>query len=252
MRQFLDDLKQFAFDIFFPISCLFCNVQNSVLCQSCLYQLRHVDHQVCIMCRRASLDGITHASCRTPHSPDGLLSLFDYHDDRIAQAIIYGKYKFIPSIYKVLGNTMSEWLIKEQLASMYHDFLIVPLPLARSRKRWRGFNQAEILAHELSTALTIPAANMLARTRATKTQKDLNKDSRQKNIEGAFALASKAGRPWYHLFVETNTALPPDIKNKNIILVDDVITTGSTLREAVKVLKRNGAAKVWCITIARD
>ena len=76
---------------------------------------------------------------------------------------------------------------------------------------------------------------MLIRSKWTKTQKDLKKEARKENIEGVFKLKDGS-----------------NIENQNFILVDDVTTTGFTLLEATKILKRNGAKSVWCLTVARD
>jgi competence protein ComFC len=252
MHEFIKDIQTFVLDTVFPRTCILCGAGDTVLCGICLAVCKKVDYQMCVICQKPSLGGITHSSCKSPFAPDGILSVFNYHDDHISQAIIYGKYKFIPEIYTSLGSFLGAWIAREQLTEYFKDFVITPLPLSKSRKRWRGFNQAEILTEELSQTLGIPVVHALTRTRSTKTQKDLNKDSRQKNIEGAFSLTSKSTPPWYHRFIKTKPQVPPDIKQTNIILVDDVVTTGSTLKEAVKVLKRNAAGKVWCITIARD
>jgi len=178
--------------------------------------------------------GLTHPKCKTPHSPTVLISFFDYRDPKISKLIITGKYKFIPEIYEILGN-LAAGSLNETYQNMLQTFIIVPLPLAIWRKRWRGFNQAEILAKIFSEKLEVPLLGTLKRIRTTKVQKDLNREERIKNILGAFSLRSEV-----------------DIKNKKILLVDDVITTGVTLREATKVLKRNGAGDVWCLTLARD
>ncbi|MEK7097282.1 MAG: phosphoribosyltransferase family protein, partial [Patescibacteria group bacterium] len=108
------------------------------------------------------------------------------------------------------------------------------------------FNQAEVLCQAIANNLNLlndgvstfakaTADYPLVRCKSTAVQKDLKKEARQKNIADAFKLAPGT-----------------DVHNKNIILVDDVATTGATLLEAAKILKRNGAAKVFCLTVARD
>jgi glutaredoxin-like YruB-family protein len=126
-----------------------------------------------------------------------------------------------------------------------------------------GFNQAEILCQTIGKELNLPVIDLLKRHKLTKVQKDIKKkEQRAKNMEGAFAMRSspllfKEGcRPQGDGVVgddeQLTDKIPFDIHNRSFILVDDVVTTGSTLLEAVKVLKRNGAAKVYCLTVARD
>lgn len=111
--------------------------------------------------------------------------------------------------------------------------LVVPIPLHVKRKKWRGFNQAEIIAEDLAQKFKVRLGNQLVRNRETKTQVGLSKDERKKNINGAFSLISTVG-----------------IKSKNILLVDDVYTTGATMSEACKVLKKAGANEVWALCAA--
>jgi len=234
-KPLLADLKTFALDTLFPISCVSCGEEGSFICVDCKMSLKALEHQRCIVCQKQAVFGLTHAGCQTPHGADGLISFYDYHDKKVAQIIIDGKYKFIHALYKTLAA-----MILPKLQNDFSHFLttplaLTPIPLHSSRQRWRGFNQAGILAQELSVNLNLPIADVLQREKTTKTQKDLKKDERSRNVAGAFALKKGA-----------------DIRGKNIILIDDVTTTGATLQEAAKVLKRNGAAKVICLTVARD
>lgn len=233
---FLRDLKNLVLDAIFPIRCVLCENEGQFLCQPCLNRLTKLEQQYCIACHKPSLAGVTHPKCISPHLPEGLISYLNYRDERVADAIIKGKYKFLPKVYEILGQQLSEFLIRD-----YPDWLknnhvqLVPLPLHKRRQRWRGFNQAEILCAVISVKLNLKVLDVLSRRKATKTQKDLKKEQRVKNLADAFELKPDA-----------------DVHGKNLILVDDVTTTGSTLLQAAKVLKRNGANTVWCLTIARD
>ena len=142
----------------------------------------------------------------------------------------------------MLGKLLANSIIT-RYPFLLSDYQLVPIPLAKSRKRWRGFNQAEILCRSISAAIGLPVADVLVRKKSTKVQKDLKKDARIENVSGAFGVAKSDDSKDRDIF---------QIKNQNFILVDDVITTGSTMLEAVKVLKRNGAKSVWCLTVARD
>lgn len=255
MHPFLRDVKTFILDTLFPIQCLFCQTSDKIICGACIAGFKNAEHQLCIVCRKPSILGITHSACLTRNTAHGLLSLFDYHDEKVSQSIIYGKYKFVPDIYHVLGKTLGQWILEQKLHTYLQNFIIVPLPLAKPRQRWRGYNQAEILAQEVSTVLHLPVTNLLQRTRSTKTQKDLKKEARGINVSGAFAIAH-VKNPWYFKFIvptdKTASLSKVSATDKNIILIDDVITTGSTLTEAISVLRANGAKKILCLTLARD
>jgi ComF family protein len=117
------------------------------------------------------------------------------------------------------------------------NFVVIPLPLHKNRKRIRGFNQAELIAvgfiSAVSSSRLILEPNLLVRTKNTKPQVELSGEERRQNIVGAFAVSD-----------------PNVVKNKTILLVDDVKTTGATLEEAARVLKEAGAKRVWAMTAA--
>jgi competence protein ComFC len=114
------------------------------------------------------------------------------------------------------------------------EWTVVPVPLHWSRRLWRGFNQSEIIANNLkNNVLGLCISNNLLRVKKTKQQARLSKQQRKKNIQGAFA--------W-----KKGVAIP-----RQIILVDDVYTSGATLLEAKKTLLQAGAEEVWCFVLAR-
>lgn len=123
----------------------------------------------------------------------------------------------------------------ETLCDLTFDCL-VPVPLHPRRERKRGFNQSELLARALAKELALPAKNALQRTRATPPQVGLDAKARGHNVLGAFALHPRAR----------------GVQDQRILLVDDVYTTGSTLRECAGVLRRAGAQTVCALTLARQ
>lgn len=236
LKPLFSDIKTFVLDTLFPISCLSCGKEGDFICADCKITLTELEHQRCIVCQKPTPFGLTHSLCQTPHGANALISFYDYHDEKMAKIIIGGKYNFLPGVYKILAGMIAE-KIQTNFTSLLqaNSYFLIPIPLHPFRRRWRGFNQAEILAQELGQNLSFPCTSVLVRCKLTKTQKDLKKDQRTKNMTGAFELKKDA-----------------DVRGKNIILVDDVTTTSATLQEAAKVLKRNGAANVICLTVARD
>jgi ComF family protein len=275
IKPLFADIKNFILDTLFPIRCLVCEKEDkNFICDGCKPRLKRLQHQHCAICQKPSIGGLTHPNCQSPQAPEGLLSLLDYKDEKTADILIKGKYQFVYDVYKTLGQMLGDFLKTDHAPLLAATDALVPLPLHQRRLRWRGFNQAAILCQTLSEQLGLPVVDALQRTKATKTQKDLKKEQRLQNVESAFTLAShfsppqawggwpKAGRSGFPQKSQSDFRGAPrgrtienydyDIKGKNLILIDDVTTTGSTLLEAVKVLKRNGAKAVWCLTVARD
>lgn len=122
-------------------------------------------------------------------------------------------------------------LYREQIERIEPDALI-PVPLHKSKYRKRGYNQAELVAAELSRLTGIPLdSGILKRTRNTRPQKELDDEQRNKNISNAFQISKNV------------------VKYKKVILIDDIYTTGTTINECAKELKKAGVEKVFFITI---
>jgi predicted amidophosphoribosyltransferase len=188
IKPLFADVKTFVLDTLFPVYCLRCNTEGSFICAGCLSVLERLEHQHCIVCQKPSIMGFTHPGCLTPHGADGLISILNYHDEDVANIIIKGKYNFLPSVFQGLGKFLAN-----EVASGYPllttQYTLVPLPLHKRRLHWRGFNQAEILCQAISAELDLPILDALVRVKSTKTQKDLKRDQRIKNIKDAFALS---------------------------------------------------------------
>ena len=236
LKPIFGDIKTLVLDTLFPISCLGCGTEGKYVCSVCQSKLTFNPEQICIVCKKPSLAGLTHPKCQSPHTADQLVCIYDYNDEIISRLIIRGKYYFIPDIFKLFGEIMAPKLQADYPTLIKpSEIVLAPVPLHKWRQRWRGFNQAQVLCESLAKSMDIKEASLLKRQKFTRTQKDLEKTERQKNTANAFCLLPDA-----------------DVKNQTVILVDDVATTGSTLLEAAKVLKRNSTAKVVCLAIARD
>ena len=140
------------------------------------------------------------------------------------------KYKNTPELARLFGTMSVRKLAQENIKTD----IIVPAPLHWMRKFIRGFNQSELLAEVISEKTGIPVSNCLSRIKWTKQQARLNREERKKNLRGAFSIKK-----------------PLICKNSSILLIDDVITTGSTLTAATKELLKAGAREVIVLIIAR-
>lgn len=195
---------------------------------------------ICPRCERASVGGQTHPVCRRRYGLDGLWSLGVYQGT-LKQAIQQLKYRQVKELSGELYNILVEYwaryqpfLLDEIKKSRGKEWAVVPVPLHWYRKNWRGFNQSSLIGHQLAESLGLQYSDYLIRHKYTKSQAKLTGRQRHINIRNAFSLDTKYA-----------------VHNTNILLIDDVWTTGSTLRECCYILKRNGAKKVWAITLAR-
>ena len=143
------------------------------------------------------------------------------------------KYNQQMHLRHLLARMLCEGFGDPRLAALAPD-LLVPVPLHPTRKREREFNQAETLAALAGRRLGMPVADCLQRTRYTLTQTHFHREERFENLEGAFALRRGA-----------------DVTGRSVVLVDDVLTTGSTADACAGVLREAGASAVVVITVAR-
>ncbi len=179
--------------------------------------------------------------CRRVEQPYAQARAYGNYDGNLRGLIHLLKYEQVRPAAKVLGEMLAQAAGPFVAAGTGGPRAVVPVPLHSSRLRQRGFNQAELIARaalEASPALGAagfrlsPAA--LRRKRATDAQTGLTSHQRRENIRGAFELAR-----------------PEEIAGKEVLLVDDVFTTGTTVSECAKVLRRAGAERVLVATVAR-
>ena len=150
------------------------------------------------------------------------------YDENSSPAVILMKRGVCGNADYALGQALADRLRNEGIIRKFD--LIIPVPMHRSSKRKRGYNQALLIANELNRTFSVPVdAKCVIKSRKTAAQKHLNRLQRQSNLKGAFEV--------------TDTDI---IKGKNILLVDDVCTTGSTLAELTDVLLSSGAESVYC------
>ncbi len=192
--------------------------------------------QICINCEKAAIDGMTHVKCKRPLGLDAFVSLWRYQGV-IRQALLKLKYKFALEIANELVIHIDNFIQRNGLV-FPNKPVLVPIPLHRLRSNWRGFNQAEKIGKLLSLRLNWEfMPDLLKRKRLTRPQTELKGRERRENVRGVFSL-----NPTHRSLIT---------ENRSLILFDDVFTTGATIKEATKVLKRNGVKKVWGLTIAR-
>lgn len=159
------------------------------------------------------------------------------YEDALRGLVHLLKYQGVQTAARPLGRKLAE-TIRRMMSEFPGEFLAVPVPLHRQRRRSRGFNQAELLARtalrELRDARLTLTTRALVRTRFTESQTGFTRQQRRENLRGAFAIGD-----------------PAEVKGRNLLLVDDVLTTGATADECARILLRAGAKQVLVATVAR-
>ncbi len=212
---------QFLLDLLFPRRCLACNKSGAYFCTTCRPLLKP-------------------AQIEDPEL-NQFWAGFNYDDPAIKKAIWRLKYSGQTSLAEELASILAERL-QEELAELMtfageQKILLLPIPLSKSRQKTRGYNQADLLARALTKKqkeVLEYSPNILIKIKDTPAQVTLKKRAaRLANLNGAFIISN-----------------PEKIKNRTVIILDDVLTTGATLSEAVKVIQKNGAETVLGAALA--
>ncbi len=213
----MEQLKQLFFralsiieDTLFPDRCIGCRKEKIILCENCVERLPEADE------------------------PPVGEALFEYRHPTVRRALWLFKYRNRRDLAEVLSRPLSELILAElgeRFESRGQKLLIVPIPLSPQKLRTRGYNQTALLAESLGRQLQIPVAPVLAKIIETPSQMSLSRSKRLENLKGAFEA----------------TRL---LRGTSIILIDDIITTGATLREARKALRDAGAKKIFSFALA--
>lgn len=193
---------------------------------------------ICLVCNKGSFDGLTHPKCRGKYTIDGAFSAIAYKG--IVKKLIYNfKYKpYLSDLKNTLVELFYESIIQNEIFQKVYltKPTLVPIPLHPKRLKKRGYNHSKLLLVGLSQKLNLNLIDVLERTRDTKSQFGLKLKDRKENLKSAFSIISNI----------------PITQYPNVLLVDDILTTGSTLLEAARILKKKGVKKVWGLTLARD
>jgi len=244
----------------FPVRCLGCQKEGLLFCEECFKKISYsssynlfdrnfkvlraeragsyLEENFCAFCTRISKFGSTCSHCKKSYYLNGALIAL-YYDNLIRKLIKSAKYK--PYFYSLLEKLTLILVKKIKNSPLYknyflkENFILLPIPLTLRKKAERGFNQAEIIASTLSLQLNLPLdLKILKKIKNTKSQSLLSLKERRENIKNSFKVD------------------PSKVKGRSFILVDDLITSGSTINEAAKILKKAGAYKIWAFALARN
>lgn len=200
-----------------------------------LLELIYPSENYCIICKAEDCNKICLSclkSIKKINIIDSGISSYGYYGGVLKQLILNLKYKKDFSAGDILSDLLSDY-IRDNIE--YDNCILSYIPLSKKSKKKRGFNQCEYIAKKVSEKLNIEVIEVLIKYKDTAEQKTLNKHDRDKNVKGAFKIKKGIS-----------------ISGCNIILIDDVTTTGSTMKEAYKILQENSAKSIKLLTLAKS
>jgi competence protein ComFC len=220
-----------------PKFCLGCGKSGDYICKGCKKALVQVP-LMCPVCFRDSTGGRTHEKCRNRDCLDGLIVVFRYQG-LVRKAIFRIKYGFRYAVSDRLVEAVLEVMqAREKEFTEFSKVLlskpvVVAVPLYWARRNWRGFNQAQAISKILEKKWSLTSAEILVRAKLRERQAKLDKKGRLSNVKGIFRMDSGQIAP------------------EKVVLVDDVWTTGATMKECARVLKKAGVREIWAVALAR-
>ena len=221
-----------ALNLLFPQWCIGCGKEGDFICYSCRSSLPRIMPPLCPRCGRPQPSGILCPGCISWQAAiDGIRSPFRF-DGVIRQATHQLKYRNLRALAKPLARMLNDYLTANPVPAE----ALVPVPLHRKRLRERGYNQSRLLVGEMGklTGLPVVADCLIRQHYALPQARTATVDERQSNVAGAFACRDNR------------------LRNKVVLLIDDVATSGATLDACAAALKASGAASVWGLTFARE
>jgi ComF family protein len=238
------------FATFFPSDCRLCgapliNISRLPVCDDCLFSIRPLAASLCSICGEPipgpygffAEGEILCTLCRRHQPPYGKAAAYGSYEGGLRELIHLLKYDGVRPAAGVLGRMLAEAIAPFRPLFAAHPVLVVPVPLYPRKRRQRGFNQAELIARaalKFGPSEHFELRPVLDRIRDTQSQIGLSRHDRRENLRGAFAVTT-----------------PAAIRGRQVLLVDDVFTTGTTVSECARVLRRAGAEKVYVATVAR-
>ena len=230
MNNLFSKLKSSALDLLLPLQCLGCQREGNLLCAHCQDGLEKLNPPFCTVCAQPSARSLCTWCRRMPLAIDGIRAPY-LMQGPVKEAIHSLKYRGVRAAAPEMAQLLAKYLTRRRITGE----LLVPVPLHARRLRSRGYNQSALLARELGelTGLAVDEG-LVVRIKDTPPQvQAASREQRRSNVEDSFQCSA-------------------GLSSMEIILVDDVATTGSTLSACAAVLKDAGASSVWGLTVARE
>ena len=254
LALWLTSAAENLFATLFPADCRLCGqpltkISRLPVCQTCLAAIHPIEGGRCVVCgerilsphavAQAAADGQRCILCRRVEPPFLRAVSYGSYEGGLRELIHLLKYEQVRSAIGVLGRMLAMAIGDLQPEFSDAEICVLPVPLHRRKLRQRGFNQSELIAYKALTFLPEKTRwalhkDVLVRQKLTQSQIGLTGHQRRENLRGAFVVTK-----------------PEIIFGREVILVDDVFTTGTTVSECARILRRNGASNVWVATVAR-
>ena len=228
----LAKLKGRALDLLFPQWCVGCGKGGEFICSACRRSLPRIMPPLCPRCGKPQLSGILCPGCVGWQAEiDGIRSPFRF-DGVMRQAIHQLKYRNLRALAQPLAGLLQDYLVTTPVPGE----VMVPVPLHQKRLRERGYNQSSLLAKELDKLINLPVVDdcLIRQRQAPSQARAATVEERRSNVADAFSCRTRR------------------LQGKQVLLIDDVSTSGATLDACATVLKANGAPSVWGLVLARE
>lgn len=248
-QNMIEYVKEGLLNLVFPLDCKICGkpIRESKgysICEDCFKTIELIDKPYCVKCNKPLLisvdlfrqeQNIFCVDCKKKKYSFEFARSVGRYDGVLRECIHLFKYYGEKKLAKPLGKLLIDYLTKNEEFRELID-LIIPVPLHKNDLKERGFNQSVLLAKIIGNYFSIPVKEeVLIKKRLTPSQVNLSKKERDKNIFKAF-------------FVNESK----EVKEKNILILDDIFTTGSTVEECAKELKKAGTKNIFVLTLARS
>ncbi len=233
----MEKLKNGILEAVFPVACAECGTEGRYICEKCKIFLGEASF-ICPICLGASFAGERHTVCSNRYGLNGLASIWEYEGavQRLLHCIKYNGVTH--AIEETIELACASMALEQKRFGAFFSFIFSPdvlvtyVPMHRRKEKRRGFNQTELLTNVLAKQTKSAVVRLLEKIKETKPQIDLNKEERLYNVKDSFRYIG--------------TFIP-----QKAVLVDDIWTTGATMKECCKVLKKAGIQEVWGFTLAR-
>ncbi|MDD6811969.1 MAG: ComF family protein [Lachnospiraceae bacterium] len=235
-KEYIKTFCGMLLDFIYPRRCPVCDKAvkpfGNLICEECKEKMEYIKAPFCLKCGKELKEKravFCHDCSAKEHIYDRGMALFTYSS--VADSIYRFKYRGRQEYAAYYGERMAK-LLGSRILAIKPDAL-VPVPIHSSKKRKRGYNQAEVLAEELGTRLGIPVKkNLIKRVKKTVPMKDLSAQERQNNLKKAFKICHN------------------DVKLDTIVIIDDIYTTGSTVDAVAKEFRQAGVKHIYFVTLA--
>jgi len=231
-------IQNFVLNLLYPQFCFNCGQEaTSYLCEDCKSTLEILQSHQKYSSQKGEENKFSSSPFAVARDLKDLYFALPYQNLLIKNLI--QKFKYQPFVRELAipltSLIITHFQLIEKSPTEFFDFILIPVPLEKRKLKWRGFNQAEEIGKELSKFLKISLLNnVLAKIKETPSQVELSDEERKENIKGVFLVKDEEL-----------------IKNRKILLIDDIYTTGATMEECARVLKTAGAKEIIGIVVAR-